>query len=96
MIIATTISGILVFTGVILILVLMLNFAQSKLLPQEEVFLTINDKSDETINVAPGSTLLSALSGQNIFLPSASLFSFRPPSIQGDVFYDQEMVNRPQ
>jgi len=71
MIIATTISGILVFTGVILILVLILNFAQSKLLPQEEVFLTINDKSDEAINVAPGSTLLSALSGQNIFLPSA-------------------------
>ena len=71
MIIATTISGILVFTGVILILVLILNFAQSKLLPQEEVFLTINDKSDEVINVAPGSTLLSALSGQKIFLPSA-------------------------
>ena len=72
MIIATTISGILVFTGVILILVLILNFAQSKLLPQEEVFLTINDKSDEAINVAPGSTLLSALSGQKIFLPSAN------------------------
>ena len=33
---------------------------------------------------------------ENIFLPSASLFSFRQPSIQGDVFYDQEMVNRPQ
>ncbi len=43
--------------------------------------------------------LLGVLTGQeNIFLPSASpsLFSFRPPSIQGDVFYDQEMVNRPQ
>ena len=41
--------------------------------------------------------LLGVLTGQeNIFLPSASLFSFRPLSIQGDVFYDQEMVNRPQ
>ena len=43
--------------------------------------------------------LLGVRTGQeNIFLPSASpsLFSFRPPSIQGDVFYDQEMVNRPQ
>ena len=43
--------------------------------------------------------LLGVLTGQeNIFLPSSSpsLFSFRPPSIQGDVFYDQEMVNRPQ
>ena len=43
--------------------------------------------------------LLGVRTGQeNMFLPSASpsLFSFRPPSIQGDVFYDQEMVNRPQ
>ena len=43
--------------------------------------------------------LLGVLTGHgNIFLPSSSpsLFSFRPPSIQGDVFYDQEMVNRPQ
>ena len=42
--------------------------------------------------------LLGVLTGHgNIFLPSSSpsLFSFRPPSIQGDVFYDQEMVNRP-
>ena len=45
----------------------------------------------------PRSGSQGCLTGQeNIFLPSASLFSFRPPSIQGDVFYDQEMVNRPQ
>ena len=45
----------------------------------------------------PRSGSQGCLKGQeNIFLPSASLFSFRPPSIQGDVFYDQEMVNRPQ
>ena len=40
----------------------------------------------------PRSGSQGCLTGQeNIFLPSAS-----PPSIQGDVFYDQEMVNRPQ
>ena len=45
----------------------------------------------------PRSGSQGCLTGQeNILLPSASLFSFRPPSIQGDVFYDQEMVNRPQ
>ena len=69
--IVTTISGIIVFSGVIIILVVILNFAQSKLLPQDEVALIINDKVDEAINLKPGSTLLSALSGQKIFLPSA-------------------------
>ena len=69
--IETTISGIVVFSGVITILVVILNFAQSKLLPQDEVALVINDKTDEAINIKPGSTLLSALSGQKIFLPSA-------------------------
>ena len=45
----------------------------------------------------PRSGSQGCLTGQeNIFLPSECLFSFRPPSIQGDVFYDQEMVNRPQ
>ena len=60
--IETTISGIVVFSGVITILVVILNFAQSKLLPQDEVALVINDKTDEAINIKPGSTLLSALS----------------------------------
>ena len=69
--IETTISGIVVFSGVITILVVILNYAQSKLLPQDEVSLIINDKEDEAINVSPGSTLLSALSGEKIFLPSA-------------------------
>ena len=56
--IETTISGIIVFSGVITILVVILNYAQSKLLPQDEVSLIINDKEDEAINVSPGSTLL--------------------------------------
>ena len=71
MLIETTISGVIVFSGVILLLVILLNFAQSKLLPQENVSLIINDKEDKSINVAPGSTLLSALSAEKIFLPSA-------------------------
>ncbi|MDP6790221.1 MAG: NADH:ubiquinone reductase (Na(+)-transporting) subunit F [Candidatus Marinimicrobia bacterium] len=67
----TAISGILVFTGVIILLVVILNVAQSQLLPQDEVAISINDDPDSEINIQPGGTLLSALASQNVFLPSA-------------------------
>ena len=67
----TTLSGIIVFTGVILLLVLLLNFAQSKLLPQGDVTLHINDDPENDIIATPGSTLLTALATKNVFLPSA-------------------------
>ncbi len=60
-----------IFSGVILILVLMLNLAESKLLPQEDVTLNINGDDDKSIKVRPGSTLLSVLANESIFLPSA-------------------------
>ena len=63
--------SIIIFTGLILILVMLLNFAESKLLPQEEVSIKINGNNDKLIQSRPGSTLLSALAGQSIFLPSA-------------------------
>ena len=59
-----------IFSGVILLLVLILNFAESKLLPQGEVTIKINGE-DKSITTRPGATLLSALGGENIFLPSA-------------------------
>ena len=62
---------IIVFTGVILVLVLILNFAESQLLPQIDVSIEINGEPDKSIITRPGSTLLSALAGQSIFLPSA-------------------------
>ena len=62
---------IIVFTGVILVLVLILNFAESQLLPQVDVSIEINGEPDKSIITRPGSTLLSALAGQSIFLPSA-------------------------
>ena len=49
----------------------MLNLAESKLLPQGDVNLNINGDDDKSIKVRPGSTLLSALATENIFLPSA-------------------------
>ena len=59
-----------IFTGVILILVLILNFAESRLLPKGDVTIKINGNDDKSIVTRPGSTLLSALAGKSIFLPS--------------------------
>ena len=60
-----------VFTVVVLILVLILNFAESQLLPQGDVTVEINGNPEKSITTRPGSTLLSALAGQSVFLPSA-------------------------
>ena len=60
-----------VFTGLVLILVLILNFAESKLLPQGDVTIEINGDTEKNIITRPGGTLLSALAGQSVFLPSA-------------------------
>lgn len=62
-------SAILVFLAVVSILVGVLLFAKKKLTPQGEVTLTIND--DKEIVVEPGSTILSTLSNNGVFLPSA-------------------------
>ena len=50
--------SITVFSGVILILVLLLNFAESQLLPQGDVTIEINGDSEKSITTRPGSTLL--------------------------------------
>ncbi|MGD9494571.1 MAG: NADH:ubiquinone reductase (Na(+)-transporting) subunit F [Bacteroidales bacterium] len=62
-------AGVVVFLFVILLLVGMLLYARKKLMPQGEVTLTIND--DQKIEVMPGSSVLSTLSTNGIFLPSA-------------------------
>ena len=61
--------SILVFFSVILLLVMLLLYAKKKLTPSGEVTVTIND--DKQLVVAPGSTILSTLSENKIFLPSA-------------------------
>ena len=63
--------SIAVFSGLVLMLVLILNFAESKLLPQGDVTIEINGDSEKNIKTRPGSTLLSVLAGQSVFLPSA-------------------------
>ena len=63
--------GVTVVSIVIITLVLVINIAESKLLPQGDVSILINDDSDSEVKTRPGSTLLSVLAGQTIFLPSA-------------------------
>ena len=73
MILALSTGGIIlysitVFLIVILSLVGILLYARDKLAPKGEVNLKINDRE---MAVSPGSNLLSTLSGNGIFLPSA-------------------------
>ena len=67
----TTLSSIIVFTIVIFFLVMLLTFAESKLLPQGEVEILINDNKEKSPRVNPGGNLLNILSQQGIFIPSA-------------------------
>lgn len=61
--------SIIVFLAVILVLVAMLLYAKVKLTPQGKVKLTIN--SEKELEVSPGETVLTLLSNNEIFLPSA-------------------------
>ncbi len=71
-ILTSTLSVILisaaVFLFVILLLVVMLLYARYKLTPQGDVQLKVNDKE---FTVSPGSTVLTTLSNNDIYLPSA-------------------------
>ncbi|MCF8233320.1 MAG: NADH:ubiquinone reductase (Na(+)-transporting) subunit F [Bacteroidales bacterium] len=62
-------ASIAVFLVIIILLVAGLLFARKKLTPQGEVKITINDEKELDVN--PGSTLLSTLSNEGIYLPSA-------------------------
>ena len=62
-------TSVIVFLSVILLLVILLLYARKKLTPQGDVTITINDEKELVTN--PGSTLLSTLSAEKIFIPSA-------------------------
>lgn len=64
----TLLYSIIVFLIIIMLLVIMLLFARDKLSPKGDVTLHINDRD---LVVTPGSNLLTTLSGNGIFLPSA-------------------------
>ena len=64
-------SAVLVFVAVVILLVALLNTAANKLLPQGKVAITINDNDENTLSVNAGRSLLSTLSDEKIFIPSA-------------------------
>ncbi|MCP4551695.1 MAG: NADH:ubiquinone reductase (Na(+)-transporting) subunit F [Bacteroidetes bacterium] len=61
--------SIAVFLTIIMLLVSVLLYARKKLMPSGEVILTINEEKKYTVD--PGSTILTTLANQKIFLPSA-------------------------
>ncbi len=64
-------TAVLVFCSLIVLLSLMLIAARKRLLPQGAVQLIVNGDDQNPIEVQPGASLLTTLSDQNIFLPSA-------------------------
>lgn len=67
---STIIISVVAFLIIVLLLVAVLLYAKKKLLPSGIVKLSING-GEKVLEVEPGSSLLSTLSEQNIFLPSA-------------------------
>ncbi len=65
------ILGVVSFTGVVLLLVLVIIFARSRLVSTGSVDIEINDDPANTITVAAGSKLLQTLAENKIFLSSA-------------------------
>ncbi len=63
------VSSAVVFTLVIILLVVVLQVAAKKLVQQGDVKIEIN--GEKTINIPAGGSLLSALSNEKLFLPSA-------------------------
>ena len=64
----TILISVIVFLVIMILLVVVLLYARQKLTPQGDVTLKINDRE---MIVSPGSNLLSTMSNNGIFLPSA-------------------------
>jgi Na+-transporting NADH:ubiquinone oxidoreductase subunit F len=64
-------SGVAMFTVVVLTLVALLLGARRRLVQSGEVTITINDDPAKALKVAAGDTLLGTLSNHKIFIPSA-------------------------
>tara|TARA_B100001750_G_C15488282_1_gene589614 strand:- start:484 stop:1737 length:1254 start_codon:yes stop_codon:yes gene_type:complete len=65
------VSSISVFLLIVLLLVTIILIAERKLIPQGDVKILINGDDKKSPIVKPGGTLLSALSSESVFLPSA-------------------------
>jgi Na+-transporting NADH:ubiquinone oxidoreductase subunit F len=65
------ILGVSMFTTIVILLVLVILFAKSKLVSSGDVKISINGDPEKAVTTAAGGKLLGALADQGIFIPSA-------------------------
>lgn len=65
------ILGVVMFTLIVLVLVLVILFAKSKLVPSGDITISVNDDPSLAIVSQPGNKLLTALAGAGVFVSSA-------------------------
>jgi Na+-transporting NADH:ubiquinone oxidoreductase subunit F len=65
------IVSLIVFTAIIFVLIGIILLVEAKVVKSEECIININDNPEKALRVSGGGTLLTALSGNNIYLPSA-------------------------
>ena len=63
--------GVGFFTLIVLLLVVLILLAKSRLVPGGEVKILINGDEDKALTVDAGEKLLNALAAQKVYLPSA-------------------------
>jgi Na+-transporting NADH:ubiquinone oxidoreductase subunit F len=63
--------GVLIFTGIVMVLVILILVSRSLLLPGGKVILNINHDEDKRLTVEPGGKLLGVLGEHGVFIPSA-------------------------
>lgn len=67
----TIVSGVGMFTAIVMSLVAIILFARSRLVNSGDVSIDINDDPDKRITVPAGGKLLTTLANEGIFLSSA-------------------------
>lgn len=63
--------GVIMFTLIVLLLVIVILFAKSKLVPSGNVTISINDNPNNSLTVPIGGKLLNVLAENKVYLPSA-------------------------
>jgi len=63
--------GVLIFTGIVMLLVVLILAARFWLIPAGRITIGINRDADKRLTVAPGGKLLGVLGDHHVFIPSA-------------------------
>lgn len=63
--------GVLIFTGIVMVLVVLILMARSWLIPSGDITLNINKDKEKCLSIEPGGKLLGVLGEHGIFIPSA-------------------------